>query len=308
MFKAVLADPKLLKSSIDAISNMIDEAGVSVDEKGIRLRAMDPAHVALVDFELKKEAFDEFEFGESIAELQEILHGKEVELRKKKVPEIKDLLKEKGLKLDGKKDELIKRYLETLSDVDKVNEVKGSIVLGLDLDRFNTILKRAGTSDKISLALDEETNSLRIKFENTSTRTFNQPLIGVSEEELKVPNLDFPSIVELSPSIISEAIKDADIISDHVTLKVDSGFLYVLAKGDLGNVEVKVAKDEAVQFEAEKEAQSMFSIEYLKDMVKASDVANSVRILIGDNLPVKMEFLAPSARLSFLLAPRIESD
>jgi len=247
MFKAVLADPKLLKSSIDAISNMIDEAGVSVDEKGIRLRAMDPAHVALVDFELEKEAFDKF-------------------------------------------------------------EVKGSIVLGLDLDRFNTILKRAGTSDKISLALDEETNSLRIKFENTSTRTFNQPLIEVSEEELKVPNLDFPSIVELSPSIISEAIKDADIISDHVTLKVDSGFLYVLAKGDLGNVEVKVAKDEAVQFEAEKEAQSMFSIEYLKDMVKASDVANSVRILIGDNLPVKMEFLAPSARLSFLLAPRIESD
>ena len=123
MFKAVLADPKLLKSSIDAISNMIDEAGVSVDEKGIRLRAMDPAHVALVDFELKKEAFDEFEFGESIAELQEILHGKEVELRKKKVPEIKDLLKEKGLKLDGKKDELIKRYLETLSDAEKVNAV-----------------------------------------------------------------------------------------------------------------------------------------------------------------------------------------
>ncbi|MDP6613080.1 MAG: proliferating cell nuclear antigen (pcna), partial [Candidatus Hydrothermarchaeota archaeon] len=242
MFKAVLADPKLLKSSIDAISNMIDEAGVSVDEKGIRLRAMDPAHVALVDFELKKEAFDKF-------------------------------------------------------------EVKGSIVLGLDLDRFNTILKRAGASDKISLALDEDTNSLRIKFENTSTRTFNQPLIEVSEEELKVPNLDFPSTVELSPSIISEAIKDAEIISDHVTLKVDSGFLYVLAKGDLGNVEVKVAKGEAVQFEAEEEAQSMFSIEYLKDMVKASDVANSVRILIGDNLPVKMEFLAPSARLSFLLAP-----
>lgn len=247
MFKAVLADPKLLKSSIDAISNMIDEAGVSVDENGIRLRAMDPAHVALVDFELGKEAFDEF-------------------------------------------------------------EVTGPIVLGLDLDRFNTILKRTGASDKISLALDEETNSLRIKFENTSTRTFNQPLIEVSEEELKVPNLDFPSTVELSPSIISEAIKDAEIISDHVTLKVDPGFLYVLAKGDLGNVEVKVGKEDAVQFEAEKESQSMFSIEYLKDMVKASDVANSVRISIGDNVPVKMDFLAPSVRLSFLLAPRIESD
>lgn len=247
MFKAVLADPKLLKSSIDAISNMIDEAGVSVDEGGIRLRAMDPAHVALVDFELGKDAFDEF-------------------------------------------------------------EVKGSMVLGLDLDRFNTILKRAGGSDKISLDFDEEANSLRIKFENTSVRTFKQPLIEVSEEELKVPNLEFPSTVELSPSIVSEAIKDAEIISDHVTLKVDPGFMFVLAKGDLGNVEVKVAKDDAVQFEAGQACQSMFSIEYLKDMVKASDVANSVRISIGDNVPVKMDFLAPSVRLSFLLAPRIESD
>lgn len=247
MFKAVLADPKLLKSSIDAISNMIDEAGVSVNDSGIRLRAMDPAHVALVDFELGKEVFDSF-------------------------------------------------------------EVKGSLVLGLDLDRLNTILKRAGTNDKISLAFDQETNSLRIKFENASTRTFNQPLIEVSEEELKVPNLDFPSTVELSPSIVNEAIKDAEIISDHVTLKVDQGCLFVLAKGDLGNVEVKVSKDDAVQFESKKACQSMFSIEYLKDMVKASDVASSVRISLGDNIPVKVDFLAPNARLSFLLAPRIESD
>jgi proliferating cell nuclear antigen len=247
MFNAVLADPKLLKSSIDAISNMIDEAGVNVSEAGLRLRAMDPAHVALVDFELGKEAFDKFEVSETL-------------------------------------------------------------VLGLDLDRLNTILKRAGGGDRISLALDEEANSLRIKFENTSTRTFNLPLIEVSEEELKVPNLNFPCVVELSPSIISEAIKDAEIISDHVTLRVDKEYLYVTAKGDLGNVEVKVAKEEAVQFEAQQEAKSMFSIEYLKDMVKASDVASSVRLSLGDNIPVKMDFLAPNVRLSFLLAPRIESD
>lgn len=247
MFKAVLADPKLLKSSMDAISNMIDEAGMSVSDAGLRLRAMDPSHVALVDFELGKEAFDKFEVSESL-------------------------------------------------------------VLGLDLDRLNTILKRAGGSDRISLSLDEEANSLRIKFENTSTRTFNLPLIEVGEEELKVPNLNFPCVVELSPSIISEAIKDAEIINDHVTLRVDKEHLYVTAKGDLGNVEVKVSKEEAVQFEAEQEARSMFSIEYLKDMIKASDVATSVRLSLGDNIPVKMDFLAPNVKLSFLLAPRIESD
>lgn len=247
MFEASLIDPKLLKYSIDAISNMIDEAGFSVTSEGLRLRAMDPAHVALVDFELKKEAFDKF-------------------------------------------------------------EVKESLVLGLDLDKFNTILKRAGADDKISLAFDEENNALRIKFKNSSTRTFNLPLIDVPEEELKVPNIDFPSVIEISPSIIDEGIKDAKIISDHVTLKANEQFLYISAKGDLGNVEVKVAKEEAIQFETKKECKSMFSIEYLEDMIKASEIADSVKISLGDNVPVKMDFLAPSARLSFLLAPRIESE
>lgn len=247
MFEASLADPKLLKYSIDAISNMIDEAGFSVSSDGLRLRAMDPAHVALVDFELKKEAFDKF-------------------------------------------------------------EIKEPLVLGLDLDRLNTILKRAGADDKISLAFDKENNALRIKFKNSSTRTFNLPLIDVPEEELKVPNLDFSSVIEISPNIIGEGIKDAEIISDHVTLKTNEQFLYISARGDLGNVEVKVAKEEAIQFEVKKECKSMFSIEYLKDMIKASEIANSVKISLGDNIPVKMDFLAPSARLSFLLAPRVESE
>ena len=247
MFKVESTDPKLLKSSIDAISNMIDEAGISVDKDGISIRAMDPAHVALVNFKLGKEAFDKF-------------------------------------------------------------EIKEPLILGLDLDRLNAILKRAGANDNISMEFAKDKNAINIKLKNTSTRTFNQQLIKVSDEELKVPNLDFPSTVELDPNIISEAIKDADIISDHVTIKVDSKFLYILAKGDLGNVEVKVPKDEAVQFKAEDDSQSMFSIEYLKDIIKASDVANSVKISLGDNLPVKMEFVAPNTKLCFLLAPRIESD
>jgi proliferating cell nuclear antigen len=246
MFKARLDDPKMLKSSIDAVSNMIDEAGVNVTEDGIRLKAMDPAHVALVDLELSKDAFDEYEATEPL-------------------------------------------------------------VLGLDLERFNTILKRCG-SDKIFLQFDSDNNALSIKFKNSSTRTFSLPLIEVSEEELKVPTLEFPCKIEIDPRILSEGIKDAEIVSDHVVLRVDENTLYISAKGDLGNVEVKVSKDEAKLFEVSQSCRSMFSIEYLKDMIKASDVAESVRIFLGDNIPVKMDFIAENARLSFLLAPRIESE
>lgn len=247
MFKANLKDPKLLKHSIDAISNMVDEVGIKVTSEGMTLRAMDPAHVALVDFELKNGAFDEYDASEPL-------------------------------------------------------------VLGVDLARLNTILKRAGAEDNISLEHDSENNALKIRIKNASTRTFNLPLIEVSEEELKVPDLDFPGTVEINSKIISEGIKDAEIVSDHVILKTDEGNLYITARGDLGNVEVKVSKDEAITFDVKQGASSMFSLEYLKDMIKASDIASTVKISLGDNIPVKMEFLAQDVRLSFLLAPRIESE
>ncbi len=245
MFKASLSDPKILKSSIDAISNLIDEAGITVDETGMKLRAMDPAHVALVDFELSRDAFDEF-------------------------------------------------------------EAKESAVIGLDLDRFNTILKRAGGADKISMTLEDSV--LKVKFRNTSTRTFSIPLIDVSEEELKIPSLEFGSVVEIDPKMISEGIKDAEIVSDHVTLKTDQEAFYILAKGDLGKVEITIRKDDTASFEVKADSESMFSIEYLKDMIKASEIADSAKVSLGTNIPVKMDFLAENASLSFLLAPRIESD
>ncbi len=247
MFKASLADPKILKYYIDAISNMIDEAGISVSEEGIKLRAMDPAHVALVDFEVKKDAFDEFQVDEAL-------------------------------------------------------------VLGVDLERFNTILKRASATDKLQLELSDEGNALKIKFGDTTRRVFELPLIEVSEEEQKVPSLEFPCELELDPKIISEGIKDAEIISDHVNLQMEEDALVIEAKGDLGSVVVSVGKDDAIAFSCKGKAKSMFSIEYLKDMIKASDVASSVKLSLGENIPIKIDFLSPSARLTFLLAPRIESD
>ena len=247
MFKAVMSDSKLLKSSIDAISNLIDEAGISVDSEGLKLRAMDPAHVALVDFQLTKEAFDNFEATEPV-------------------------------------------------------------VLGVDLERLNTILKRAGPNEMINLGLDEDKNMLKIKIKNTSTRTFSLPLIDVSDEELKVPSLDFPSSVEIHPNILKEAMKDAEIVSDHVTLKTDENSLIISAKGDLGNVGVKILKDDAIEFLTSGEVSSMFSLEYLVDMMKAGDLADTVKINLGNDIPVKLDFKAENVNLTFLLAPRIESE
>ena len=50
----------VLKSIIDVISPLVNEVKFKITPKSISLRAVDPAHVAMVDLEVKNEAFEEY--------------------------------------------------------------------------------------------------------------------------------------------------------------------------------------------------------------------------------------------------------
>jgi len=50
----------VLKGIIDVTSPLVNEVKFNITPKGISLRAVDPAHVAMVDLEVNSKAFDEF--------------------------------------------------------------------------------------------------------------------------------------------------------------------------------------------------------------------------------------------------------
>ena len=60
MFRVRVADAKLLRDMTTAISILIDEATFNLTQEGLKLRAMDPSRVAMVDFEWPKTVFDEY--------------------------------------------------------------------------------------------------------------------------------------------------------------------------------------------------------------------------------------------------------
>jgi len=60
MFKAKISDAKQLRDMITAISTLVDEATFNITPEGIKLRAMDPSRVAMIDFEMPKTVFDEY--------------------------------------------------------------------------------------------------------------------------------------------------------------------------------------------------------------------------------------------------------
>jgi len=64
MFQAK-ARADVLKEVVNVVSTLVDEAKFTVNADGLTIRAVDPAHIAMVDLTLGKEAFEEFKADES---------------------------------------------------------------------------------------------------------------------------------------------------------------------------------------------------------------------------------------------------
>lgn len=78
-FKAVLDESELLKDSINAVANLLNEGTFKLTKSGIELRSMDSANVAMIDLKLLASAFRSFdidadtEIGINIADLTSVL-------------------------------------------------------------------------------------------------------------------------------------------------------------------------------------------------------------------------------------------
>jgi proliferating cell nuclear antigen len=77
MFKAKLKGD-VLKEIIKVVATLVDEVKLNIDADGVTLKAVDPAHVAMVDLHLGKEAFEdleatECELGIDIDKVKEVL-------------------------------------------------------------------------------------------------------------------------------------------------------------------------------------------------------------------------------------------
>jgi proliferating cell nuclear antigen len=77
MFKTKVK-PEVLKELVDIVSVLVDEAKFTATKSKLVVKAVDPAHVAMVDLTLKKDAFEEFsatetELGVDLDKVKEVL-------------------------------------------------------------------------------------------------------------------------------------------------------------------------------------------------------------------------------------------
>lgn len=196
-------------------------------------------------------------------------------------------------------------------DVFESFELDEETKVGLNLENFYSILRRANADDTITLELDEDDSKFHITMEGASTRNFSLPILNLSEDDIpSTDQLDFSVDAELEASTLEGAIKDAMVVSDSVTISADSDSFRIVSKGDQSNVDFEIDSGaEGVIALEGTEASSMFSLDYLSKMIKGKSLSDNVSVRLGDDFPMRLEFVVPDkADLSFVLAPRIEED
>jgi len=187
---------------------------------------------------------------------------------------------------------------------------EGKMKIGLDLDYLRQIMSRAKAEDQLTVELEEGKSRLNIRFKGASTRKFNLPLIDISSADLPNPKIEFDAEVKLLASVLQDALKDASLVSSHVSIGVSGDKFVVKADSSKGNLDSVTEKDKKnlIELNAKQDSVSMFPLDYLQDMLKAASSSTEVDLQLKGNAPIQISYGIGDARIKYFLAPRIESE
>lgn len=247
MFEAKLEEIGLLRDSLAAIAELIDETELIVKEKGIEMVSSDRAVVAVVDFVLSRNAFKEYNFDEE---------------RK----------------------------------------------IGINLVNLMQILRRTSPDNAMTIRLADNKLQLVIESESGMTRSFALPLIDVSKEE--APDMSkleagFSASLGVDANVLNDGIEDAELITDSVVFTVRKDQLTMKSESDSSSTQLDLKSFKFININ--EPVRARYSLDYLKKIFKARKLSSEALISMATDYPMKVQFEVPNkARLSFILAPRVE--
>lgn len=187
--------------------------------------------------------------------------------------------------------------------------------IGVNLDDFDKILKRASSNDSITLEYQEEEQKIRIKMKreaSTRTRSFSLALIDIEYEEVPMDNLmkiEFDAIWDMNIDHFNEALKDAEIYSEILNVKAteNEGLLFS-SSGQIGEMQYDFSLDDLLEPDISEENTGAYSLTFLKSILKIAAITENFKISLKTDHPLKIEFgLLEGGRLNYFLAPRVEN-
>lgn len=189
-------------------------------------------------------------------------------------------------------------------------EVDEEKSIGLNITNLLSVLKRASGEDKATISLQD--SKLEIVLENASKRRFVLPLLDLSQEEVPpIDQLEFAYSAELRPSVLQSGIADAEIVADSILFAANDSSFHMHAEGDISSAQLELQRgnQSLIELKGSGEVKSRYPLDYLKKMIKAAKIADSVKLNWGQDYPMKLEFKSKDkVTINMILAPRVSEN
>ena len=188
-------------------------------------------------------------------------------------------------------------------------KLDGDMTIGVDMEKFYNVLKQSLAGDTVTLKAEEA--KLHIIFDGQSKRKFSIPLLELSGEERKAPNLEFAVTAKLTPEAMKQALSDAKVVADSAIFQAKKGSLKISASGDTGDVEVEFVegKHQLIGLDVREESRARYALDYLEKMIKGTKLSNEIILKFKTDYPIEVDYaMKDTLMLSFILAPRVETD
>lgn len=178
---------------------------------------------------------------------------------------------------------------------------------GVRIDEFSKIIKRADKKDGITLSISDATLIVQIG----KNKKYKIRLVESEASDTPVPKTEFTACISMTSSRFDKLLGDIGVVSDFLEITVTENSAKMGGKGDSGEVEIILEKDDPSvdEITAKGENSGTYSIEYLNPVIKAvGGSAGSVKCEFSDTKPIRIEFqVADVGRIHFYLAPRVGS-
>ncbi|VVB66495.1 DNA polymerase sliding clamp [Candidatus Gugararchaeum adminiculabundum] len=187
-------------------------------------------------------------------------------------------------------------------------KVESTVRVGLNFENLAKILSRTRGKEKLEMSQEENKFVLHFSGEG-SKRSFKIPLIDLQGGVQKEPKIEHDAEVKILAGSFKEMLRDAALVSSHLTLEATEHAFSVGVAGDNADLHSEMAKGGAVAgITTKKPVKATFPLQYLDDIVKACADKNEIKLSLRTNVPIKINYKIEDADLTYYLAPRIDAD
>lgn len=180
--------------------------------------------------------------------------------------------------------------------------------IGIDIGKLARVLARGNSGESVELEVDE--GRLNVTFKGKKRkRVFKLPLLDLGEGLEREPKIEYKNKVVMRADVLRDVLKDAKLVSTHISFVLDGSTFMVEIKGDDGEIKEEFEKEgeEMKELKIESGARATYPLSYMEDIIKGSKSDTDIAMHIESDRPLKIEYNIVGAEAKYFLAPRIEN-